>query len=154
MGTGTVTAGNISVGTISGDVMTANNITVASNITSGSISALQFIETITSLSYATSITAGYLSGTLFSIPSVTSSITGLAITNIPTTANRSYSITFILGTTVTSGYISTGSINVNGSAVTLRGTINTTVPAAYIIQQVSVLNIGGTFAAVTSASFF
>ena len=140
---------------ISGNVTASSmNLTTSGAITAGSISALQFVESIVSLTYAASITAGFLSGTLISIPSVTSAITGLAITNIPSTANRSYSMVFILGTTVSSGYISTGSININGSAVSLKGTISASVPTTYIMQQVSVLNIGGTFSAVTSASFF
>jgi hypothetical protein len=150
-------SGNTYVGgnvTVSGGAGITGNLYVGGNISSGSVSALQFIETITSLSYAASITVGYLSGTLISIPSVTSSITGLAITNIPTNVNRSYSMVFVLATTVSSGYISTGSININGSAVTLRGTINASVPSAYIIQQISMLNISGTFAAFTRASFF
>ena len=160
-----ITAGAMSIGNITIGSLTTTNINLGTNpLTSGnvyignvvaaSISTGQYIEVINPLSYAASITAGFLSGTLFSVSSVTGAITGLAITGIPSTPYRSYTMNFILATTVSSGYISTGSITVNGSTVSLKGTITSSVPTTYVLQQVSVFNINGTYSAITSASFF
>jgi hypothetical protein len=148
MAANALTAGNISVGTITSSDVTSGNISAIS------ISPMQYVESISSLTYSASVTASFTNGTLFSVPSVTGAITTLAITNIPTTPNRSYTMSFILATTGSSGYISAGSITVNGTSISLKGTINASTPTTYIVQQISLFNIGGTFTAITSASFF
>ena len=157
---GSMSIGNITVGSListsinlSTNSFTSGNVYVG-NIIAYSISPAQYVETIVPLTYAANVTAGFLSSTLFSIASVTGAITGLAITGIPLTSYRSYTMSFILATTSSSGYISAGSITVNGTAVNLKGTINASTPTTYVVQQVSIFNINGTFTAVTSASFF
>jgi len=60
-----------------------------------------------------------------------------------------------MGTTNSSAYISAGTISVNGSSVNLQGAIISTVPSYYIVQQIILFNLGGTFnVALTTASFF
>jgi riboflavin synthase alpha subunit len=107
------------------------------------------------LTYGSALTAGFLSGMVFNVSGTASTVTGLALTNVPTTANRAYTFTFIMNTTNSNYYISTGTISVNGTSVTLGGTINSSTPSYYIIQQINLFNVGGTFnTAVTTASFF
>jgi len=149
MATNALNSGSISVGTITSSDVTSGN------ITSTSISPLQYVETIVSLTYAASVSTSFTSGTLYVFNSGTASpITTLAITNVPTTSNRSYTMTFILPTTNSANYITATTISVNGTSYALKGTINASTPSLYIVQQISIFNIGGTFTAITSATFF
>jgi hypothetical protein len=140
----------------SGALVVSGGVGIGGNVVvNGSINPSQIIESINVLTFGSSITANYNTGLVFSIPSATGTITNLTLTNLPTTSNKSYTFTFIMGTTNSSAYISAGTISVNGSSVNLQGAIISTVPSYYIVQQIILFNLGGTFnVALTTASFF
>jgi len=136
--------------------MSIGNITTGSITISGLVSSLQYSEILVPLTYSSTLSANFLSGIVYNVSGGTAAtVTSLSLTNVPTIANRSYTFTFIMNTTNANYYISTGTISVNGSSVTLGGTITSITPSYYIIQQINLFNIGGTFnTAITTASFF
>jgi hypothetical protein len=91
---------------------------------------------------------------------VTGPITSLTMTSVPITLGSSYTFTFMIPTTTAANYINpttpAGQITINGVATNLYGynKISTaTAPAAYISQQITLMNTTGTnaFIATTSA---
>jgi len=154
---GIITTGSLTMTGIitTGSLTMTGIITTGSLIASGVVSSLQYVETIVPLTYSATLSANFLSGLVYNVSGTAATITSLALTNVPTTANRAYTFTFIMNTTNANYYISTGTISVNGSSVTLGGTITSSIPSYYIIQQINLFNVGGTFnTAVTTASFF
>ena len=71
-------------------------------------------EKFFSVTFATTITLNYSQGSIFFIPSVTGNITSIAITNVPTTLNRSVMVTVLLSQVAGANIINTTAITING----------------------------------------
>ena len=144
-----------STSTNTGALVVKGGVGIAGSLNVASITTTNYIETMNALTYAASISINYINGGLFYVSGTASAITTVTITNVPTTPLTSYTFSFILTTTSATNYITATTVSVNGTAVTLRGTISLTTPAAYIIQQITVFNTSATgtpsFAAITSA---
>ena len=125
--------------------LTSTSLTVLTKSTT--ISALAVVGEMVSLpTFATSITTTYGTSTNVNyIASVSAPITTLLITSLPTTAQRAYTFTYVLATTSGANYI-TGAVSfqINGSTTTFTNGITGLSPTAYIVQTVSIINIGTT----------
>ena len=146
---------------ISGALVVNGGMGITGNTFIGNaVSALQYIENINSVAWSATPTINFINGTIIYFnTTVTSAITSLTIVSVPIAALCSYTFTFIIPTTTSTYYISAGTITVNStSGISLRGTITLSTPAAYIMQQISIMNISATttpnFIALTTAQAF
>jgi len=153
-----------SVSTVTGALVVKGGVGIAGNtIIGNAISALQYIELINTTAWSASLTVNFNNGmiTYLTSPSPTSAITSLTIASVPITPLCSYTFTFIIPTVTSTYYINPtgGTITINStSGISLRGTISVTTPTAYIMQQITVMNISSTttpsFIALTTAQAF
>jgi hypothetical protein len=155
------------------------SITPSSNITSGALVVpggvgiggnafigagvfpLQYIETVYNITPSWSGTTGtlninYNNGLLYWLTTGnTGTITTLNISNFTSFSNTSMTFSFVMNTTSSVGYISTGSIAINGTNYTAITSILQTTPTAYILQSIHVFNINGTIQnLIMNASFY
>jgi len=144
-----------STSTNTGALVVKGGVGIAGVLNAAGVSTTNYIETMNALTYAASISVNFNNGGLYYVSGTATPITSVTITNLPTTPLTSYTFSFILTTASNANYITATTVSVNGTSVTLRGTISLSVPAAYIIQQVTIFNTSATgtpsFAAITSA---
>jgi hypothetical protein len=108
--------------TITGNLSLTKNPSDASysyfDLSSVNINLFNTVEKFTRITFATSMTLDYRLGSIFyTDPSASVSFSGLSITNVPTTLNRSITVTLI---TPQSGtfYFTGTAITVNGTSIT------------------------------------
>jgi len=107
----------------------------------GSSQLNRIIETITSLTGSSSITASYSNSGIFYISSPVSANFTINLTNIPTTSNYcTYSITLLINSATNKTYCN--AITVNGTSYTIiysGGSANISVSSATLINQQIIL---------------
>ena len=148
---------------VTGSLVVNGGIGITGNTFIGNaVSALQYIENINSIVWSATPTINFTRGLItYFNTSATTAITSLTITSVPITALCSYTFTFIIPATNSANYINPtgGTITINSTGgITLRGTITLSTPAAYIMQQISIMNISATttpsFIALTTAQAY
>ena len=84
------------------------------------MSVFNVSEKFTNVTLSATPTLDYSTGGIFYMPGVNAALTTISITNVPTTLNRSISVTLILAQTGGSGTFcfTTGTLNINGTSVT------------------------------------
>jgi len=84
------------------------------------MSVFNVSEKFTTVALSATPTLDYSTGGIFYMPGVNGALSTISITNVPTTLNRSISVTLILAQTGNAGTFcfTTGTLNVNGSAIT------------------------------------
>ena len=84
------------------------------------MSVFNVSEKFTNVTLSATPTLDYSTGGIFYMPGVNAALTSISITNVPTTLNRSISVTLILAQTGGSGTFcfTTGTLNINGTSVT------------------------------------
>jgi hypothetical protein len=157
-----VPSATISSNTTTGALIVSGGAGIGGNaFIGGSVSPLQYLETVYSVTPSWSGTTGsltvnYNNGLLYWLTTgTTGTITSLTLNNIPSISGTSLTFAFMLNTTSSVGYISAGSVTVNGiSRSMVSSTINGT-PSTYILQTIHLFNIGGTInTLITSASIY
>ena len=111
---------------ISGSTNIVGNLSVTKNpsdinysyfdLSSVNMSIFNTIEKFTTVTFATSMTLNYSLGSIF-YTTADANLTTLAITSVPTTLNRSVTVTLITAQTGTFYFIGTG-VSVNGTSIT------------------------------------
>lgn len=86
------------------------------DLSSVNLNIFNTIEKFTTLTFAASLTMNYSQGSIFYV-SGSGAFTGLAITNVPTTLNRSVTVTLISAQSSTSFFAGTA-VTVNGTSIT------------------------------------
>jgi hypothetical protein len=133
-GTGTNFVGiNRQTATVALDISGTTNmsgnlaLTKASSVTMGSfdlssvnMSVFNVSEKYATVALSTTPTLDYSTGGIFYMPGVNAALTTINIINVPTTLNRSISITLMLAQTGSSGTFcfTTGTLNINGVSIT------------------------------------
>jgi hypothetical protein len=127
----------------------------------GSVSPLQYLETVYNVTPSWSGTTGsltvnYNNGLLYWLTTgTTGTITSLTLNNIPSISGTSLTFAFMINTTSPVGYISTGSVTVNGISCSMVSSTISGTPSTYILQTIHLFNIGGIInTLITSASVF
>jgi hypothetical protein len=149
-----------SVSTTTGTFVVKGGMGISGNtFIGGAISALQYIESITSITWASPLTINFTNGLLIYFNTApTGAITSLTILSVPTTPLCSYTFTFIITTTTSANYINTANITINSTSYSLKGTITLGTPTAYILQQITIMNISSSvtpnFIAFTTAQAY
>ena len=126
---------------------TISNAVITSNLTvAGQVSQQQIIEVLNTKTGATgTVTHDFATGSIWYHTSITSNFT-TALTNVPTTQNRSAVVSLILIQGLTPYYSST--ITINGSATSINwpnATLPTPTANRKDIESLTLLNVGGTF---------
>jgi hypothetical protein len=114
---------------ISGSTNMSGNLalTKATSVTMGSfdlssvnMSVFNVSEKYTTVTLSATPTLDYSTGGIFYMAAVNAALTTISITNVPTTLNRSISVTLILAQTGGAGTncFTTGTLNINGTSVT------------------------------------
>jgi len=114
---------------ISGSTNMSGNLalTKAASVTMGSfdlssvnMSVFNVSEKYTNVTLSATPTLDYSTGGIFYMAGVNAALTTISITNVPTTLNRSISITLMLAQTGGAGTncFTTGTLNVNGTSIT------------------------------------
>ena len=102
-------------------------LTKAASVTMGSfdlssvnMSVFNVSEKYTNVTLSATPTLDYSTGGIFYMAGVNAALTTISITNVPTTLNRSISITLMLAQTGGAGTncFTTGTLNVNGTSIT------------------------------------
>ena len=90
------------------------------DLSSVNMSVFNVSEKFTTVALSGSPTLDYSTGGIFYMPGVNAALTTISITNVPTTLNRSISVTLILAQTGAAGTFcfTTGTLNVNGTSIT------------------------------------
>jgi hypothetical protein len=126
----------------------ATNIVTSALTVNGQTSQQQIIETLNIKSTsAGTVTHDFSSGAIWYHSSMTANFT-CALTNVPTTQNKTAVVSLFLNQGATPFYSST--LTVNGSAVAIRWPNSALpVPTANKIdlETITLMNIGGTFSA-------
>ncbi len=123
--------------------ITTSNLTVA-----GQVSQQQIIEVLNTKTGATgTVTHDFSTGSIWYHTAITSNFT-TALTNVPTTQNRSAVVSLILIQGATPYYSST--ITINGSATAINwpnAALPTPTANRKEIESLTLLNVGGTWTA-------
>jgi hypothetical protein len=84
------------------------------------MSVFNVSEKFTNVTLSATPTLDYSTGGIFYMPGVNAALTTINIINVPTTLNRSISITLMLAQTGSSGTFcfTTGTLNINGVSIT------------------------------------
>jgi hypothetical protein len=89
------------------------------DLSSVNMSVFNVSEKFTTVALSGSPTLDYSTGGIFYMPGVNAALTTISITNVPTTLNRSISVTLILAQTGAGTFcFTTGTLNINGTATT------------------------------------
>lgn len=130
---------NVSLSNTINTSITTSNLTVA-----GQVSQQQIIEVLNIKTGATgSVTHDFSTGSIWYHSSITSNFT-TALTNVPTTLNRSAVVSLILIQGLTPYYSST--ITINGSAASINwpnAALPTPTANRREIESLTLLNVGG-----------
>jgi hypothetical protein len=87
------------------------------DLSSVNLNIFNTIEKFTTLTFAASLTMNYSQGSIFYVTGGSGAFTGLAITNVPTTLNRSVTVTLISAQSSTN-FFGITTISVNGQTIT------------------------------------
>jgi hypothetical protein len=146
---------------ISGSTNMSGNLTLAKRTTDISyayfdlsavnMSVFNVAEKFTTVTLSATPTLDYSTGGIFYMAAVNAALTTISITNIPTTLNRSISVTLILAQTGGAGTncFTTGTLNVNGTPITYLKPDATALAApsanrAVIINQFIIIWVSAT----------
>jgi hypothetical protein len=115
------------------------------------MSVFNVAEKFTTVTLSTTPTLDYSTGGIFYMAAVNAALTTISITNVPTTLNRSISVTLILAQTGGAGTncFTTGTLNVNGTSITYLKPDATALAApsanrAVIINQFIIIWVSST----------
>jgi hypothetical protein len=115
------------------------------------MSVFNVAEKFTIVTLSTAPTLDYTTGGIFYMAAVNAALTTISITNVPTTLNRSISVTLILAQTGAAGTncFTTGTLNVNGTSITYLKPDATALAApsanrAVIINQFIIIWVSAT----------
>jgi hypothetical protein len=121
------------------------------DLSSVNMSVFNVSEKFTTVALSATPTLDYSTGGIFYMAAVNAALTTVSITNVPTTLNRSISITLILAQTGGAGTFcfTTGTLNVNGVGITYLKPDATALAApsssrAIIINQFTIIWVSGT----------
>jgi hypothetical protein len=121
------------------------------DLSSVNMSVFNVSEKFITVTLSTTPTLDYRTGGIFYMSGVNAAITTISITNVPTTLNRSISVTLLLAQTGGAGTncFTTGTLNINGSSVTYLRPDSTALAApsssrALIINQFIIVWTGAT----------
>jgi hypothetical protein len=146
---------------ISGSTNISGNLTLAKrttdisyayfDLTEVNMSVFNVAEKFTTVTLSTTPTLDYRTGGIFYMAAVNAALTTINITNVPTTLNRSISVTLILAQTGAAGTncFTTGTLNVNGTSITYLKPDATALAApsanrAVIINQFIIIWVSST----------
>jgi hypothetical protein len=87
------------------------------DLSSVNLNIFNTVEKFTTLTFAASLTMDYSQGSIFYVTGGSGAFTGLAITNVPTTLNRSVTVTLISAQSSTN-FFGITTISVNGQTIT------------------------------------
>jgi hypothetical protein len=123
------------------------------------VNTSSYTEYMTALPYASSETISFTTNSVYYVSGTATPITSLTITSMPVTPLASYTFSFLLASPGSSAnYISASTVNVNGTNVSLLGTITLGTPVGYILQQITVFNTSSTatptWAAINTATAY
>jgi len=140
---------------MSGNLTLAKRLTDISyayfDLSAVNMSVFNVAEKFTTVTFSANPTLDYSTGGIFYMAAVSAALTTISITNVPTTLNRSISVTLILAQTSGAGTncFTTGTLNVNGAGITYLKPDATALAApsanrAVIINQFIIIWVGAT----------